>query len=51
MMAPYLDDIREALERDDYDGYISLENIYRPDGGDFIDGYYLDIPELKKRFE
>ena len=50
-MAPYLDDIREALERDGYDGYISLENILRPDGGDFIDGYYLDIPELKKRFE
>lgn len=50
-MAPYLDDIRTALELDGYDGYISLENIYRPDGGDYIDGYYLDIPELKKRFE
>lgn len=50
-MAPYLDDIRTALERDEYDGYISLENIYRPDGGDYIDGYRLDIPELKKRFE
>ena len=50
MMAPYLDDIRTALERDGYDGYVSLENIYRPDGGDFIDGYYLDIEEPKKRF-
>lgn len=49
-MAPYLDDMRAALERDGYDGYISLENIYRPDDGDYIDGYYLDIPELKKRF-
>ena len=50
MMAPYLDDIRQALEKDGYDGYISLENILRPDGGDYIDGYYLDIPELQKRF-
>lgn len=50
MMAPYMDELRAALERDGYDGYISLENILRPDNGDYIDGYYLDIPELKKRF-
>ena len=49
-MAQYLDDIREALERDGYDGYVSLENIFRPEGGDFKDGYYLDIKELQKRF-
>lgn len=50
MMAPYMDDIRSALERDGYPGWISLENIFRPDGGDFLDGYRMDIHELKKRF-
>ena len=27
-----------------------IAGILRPDGGDYIDGYYLDIPELQKRF-
>ena len=50
-LAPYLLDLAAALRRDKYQGYVSLENIYRPEGGDFIDGYYQDIVELKKIFE
>ncbi|MCD8138863.1 MAG: sugar phosphate isomerase/epimerase [Planctomycetaceae bacterium] len=50
MMAPYLTDLADALRRDGYDGYISLENVLRPDNGDFIDGYYQDIPELVRIF-
>jgi sugar phosphate isomerase/epimerase len=50
-LAPYLQDLAAALRKDNYQGCISLENIYRPDGGDFIDGYYQDIVEMKKIFE
>jgi len=50
MMAPYLFDLADALRRDDYSGYISLENALRPEGGDFIDGYYRDIPKLTEIF-
>jgi sugar phosphate isomerase/epimerase len=49
-LAPYLQDLAAALRRDDYRGCISLENIYRPDGGEFIDGYYQDIIEMQKIF-
>ena len=50
-LAPYLQDLAEALRKDSFEGCISLENIYKPDGGTFLDGYYLDIAELKKIFE
>lgn len=50
MFAPYLSELAGALRRDGYDGVISLENVYRPDGQDFIDGYYTDIPALKRIF-
>jgi sugar phosphate isomerase/epimerase len=50
-VAPYLQDFAAALRKDNYQGYVSLENIYRPEGKDFIDGYYLDIVEMKKIFE
>ncbi|MGI6175819.1 MAG: sugar phosphate isomerase/epimerase family protein [Christensenellales bacterium] len=50
-MAPYLQDLAESLKKNDYQGYVSLENIYQPDGGDFVDGYRIDIIELKRIFE
>lgn len=50
MMSPYLSDLAEALRKDGYAGCVSLENVLRPDGGDFVDGYYRDIPELKEIF-
>jgi len=50
-LAPYLQDFAEMLRKDNYQGVVSLENIYRPEGGDFIDGYYEDIIEIKRIFE
>jgi sugar phosphate isomerase/epimerase len=50
MMAPYLLDLADALRRDDYQGCISLENVFRPEGKDFRDGYYIDIESLKRIF-
>lgn len=50
MLAPYLSDLADALRRDNYQGCITLENVLKPDGKDFIDGYYTDIPELIKIF-
>lgn len=50
-LAQYLVRIADALKKDGYDGFVSLENIYRPDGGDYVDGYRIDIPTLKEIFE
>ena len=49
-LAPYLIRIADALRADKFDGFVSLENIYRPDGGDYIDGYYIDIETIKEIF-
>ena len=49
-LAPYLLDMAAALRKDGYDGCVSLENIYRPEGGDYVDGYRIDIESLKKIF-
>lgn len=50
-LGPFLADLSNAMREDCYDGFISLENIYKPDGGTTLDGYYIDIIELKKIFE
>ncbi|PAB61038.1 sugar phosphate isomerase/epimerase family protein [Anaeromicrobium sediminis] len=49
-MAPYLENIANALKKDNYNGVISLENVYRPDNGDYLDGYYIDIKNMKRLF-
>jgi len=49
-LAPYLEDIANALRKDNYDGVISLESVYRPDGGTFEDGYYKSIGVMKELF-
>lgn len=49
-MAPYLEDIAAALKRDNYQGFVSLESVYRPDGGTFEDGYRQCLPEFKRLF-
>ena len=46
-MAPYLQDILSALERDDYQGVVSIESVYRPDNGTFEDGYRQTLPVLR----
>ena len=49
-LAPYLEDIANALRKDNYNGVISLESVYRPDGGTFEDGYYKSIEAMKELF-
>lgn len=49
-MAPYLEGIAAALKRDNYQGVISLESVYRPDDGDFEEGFRECWPRLKKLF-
>jgi len=49
-IAPYLEDIANALRKDNYDGVMSLESVYRPDGGTFEDGYYKSIEVMKELF-
>ena len=49
-MAPYLEDIAKALKKDDYQGVVSLESVYRPDSGTFEDGYRECLPAFKRLF-
>ena len=49
-IAQYCERIAAALRADGYDGYVSLENIYRPEGGEYVDGYREDIVTLKEIF-
>jgi sugar phosphate isomerase/epimerase len=49
-MAPYLADIAAALKRDKYQGIVSLESVYRPDGGTFEDGFRKSLPLFKRLF-
>jgi sugar phosphate isomerase/epimerase len=49
-MAPYLEDIANAMKRDDYKGVISYESVYRPDNGTFEDGFRESLPEFKRLF-
>ena len=49
-MAPYLEPLAADLEKDGYDGVISLESVYRPDGGDFEDGFKASVGEFKRLF-
>jgi sugar phosphate isomerase/epimerase len=49
-MAPYLEDIGEALKRDGFKGVVSYESVYRPDGGTFEDGFRASVDKFKKIF-
>jgi len=49
-MAPYLEGIAGALKRDNYQGVISLESVYKPDNGTFEDGFRKCLPAFKKLF-
>ena len=43
-MDPYYNDIVDALKRDGYDGTISLESVYTPEGGTREDGFRESLP-------
>jgi sugar phosphate isomerase/epimerase len=49
-MAPYLDSLATALRRDNYGGVVSLESVYRPEGGSFEDGFRASVGVLKQLF-
>lgn len=42
--------IAAALKKDGYDGVISLESVYRPDNGTFMDGFYQCVKPFKSLF-
>ena len=50
-MAPYLDPLVNEMKLNNYNGYISLESVYRPDGGSFEDGYRASLPKFKELFD
>jgi sugar phosphate isomerase/epimerase len=47
-MAPYLEGIMGALKRDNYQGVVSIESVYKPDNGTFEDGFRETVPILRK---
>jgi hypothetical protein len=49
-MAPYLGEIAAVLKRDNYQGVVSLESVYRPDGGTLEDGFRKSLPLFKRLF-
>lgn len=49
-MGSYLQDIASSLKQDGYEGVISLESVYRPDGGTFEDGFRASIETFKEIF-
>ena len=50
-MAPYYNDIVSALKRDGYDGVISLESVYTPEGGTREDGFRESLPVFMELME
>ncbi len=50
-MAPYYNDIVSALKRDGYDGTISLESVYTPEGGTREDGFRESLPIFMELME
>ncbi len=49
-MAQYFKPLAAALARDGYQGGISLESVYRPEGGDFEDGFRASVETFKQIF-
>ena len=49
-LAPYLEDLANALRCDAYDGVISLESVYRSESGTFEDGFRASVGILKQIF-
>ena len=50
-MAPYLEPLANEMRLNNYNGYISLESVYRPEGGSFEDGYRASLPKFKELFD
>jgi sugar phosphate isomerase/epimerase len=49
-MAPYLEGIATGLKEENYDGVVSLESVYHPDGGTYEDGFRASVGRFKEIF-
>ena len=49
-VAPYMEDIANALKRDGYTGGVSYESVYRPEDGTFEDGFRASVGKFKEVF-
>lgn len=49
-MATHFADIARVLARDNYQGVVALEGVYRPEGKSFEDGFRESIGEFKRIF-
>jgi sugar phosphate isomerase/epimerase len=49
-MAPYLEGIAAGLEEEGFDGVVSLESVYHPDGGTYEDGFRASVGRFKEVF-
>ena len=49
-MAQYFEPLAAALKKDGYAGGVSLESVYRPEGGDFEAGFRASVEYFKKLF-
>ena len=49
-LADLFQPLADALRTDHYDGVISYESVYRPDGGNFEDGFRQCIGRFKEHF-
>lgn len=49
-LADQFQPMADALRADDYDGVISFESVYRPEGGTFEDGFRASISRFKELF-
>jgi sugar phosphate isomerase/epimerase len=49
-MAPYLEGLATGLKEENYDGVISLESVYHPDGGSYEDGFRASVGKFKEIF-
>ncbi|MFT4640472.1 MAG: sugar phosphate isomerase/epimerase [Verrucomicrobiales bacterium] len=46
-MADCLQPLADRLKKDGYDGHVSLESVYRPEGGDFEAGFKASVEKFK----
>lgn len=49
-LASSYEPIAQGFEQDGYDGVVSLESVYRPEGGTFEDGFKASVGLFKKVF-
>jgi len=49
-MKPYLKGIAGALKKDNYQGVVSYESVYRPNNGTFEDGFRESLSVFKELF-